>query len=328
MDEDYYKTLNIARGASEAEIQKAYREMARKYHPDLNPDDKSAKEKFQQVQRAFEVLNDPKKREMYDRYGSAFESGAGASRPGPQGSTYRWSAGPEGATSYEDLDLGQFFREGSAGGNAGGGGFGDFFRQFTRSAGGPAASGRGAQARRGEDVHHEATIPFQTAIEGGEVELRVGQKNGAVETLSIKIPPGMENGKKIRLRGQGEPASRRGAAGDLLLTIRVAPHPFFTRRGNHLELKTPITLAEAALGAKIDVPSPKGTVTVKVPPGTSSGAKLRLKGCGAAPKSGPAGDLFVEIEIVLPAAIDDESAKLVRQFAERNPQAPRGDLRW
>ena len=329
MAEDYYKTLGVSRDASPAEIQKAYRELARKYHPDLNPDDKSAKKKFQKVQAAFDVLNDPEKREMYDRYGSSFETmGAG----GPQG-THTWRAWPGGGAAGagaagagfnpEDIDFSQFF--GERFGQEGPGGLGDIFTQFRRAAG---QKGQKGGARRGSDIRHELQIPFNTAVGGGEVQIAVQRSSGKTETIAVKIPPGIEEGKRIRIRGQGEPAPRRGTPGDILLTIHVAPHPLFKRRGNDLEVRVPVTLAEAAAGAKIDIPTPRGTVALKVPAGTSSGTRLRVKGHGAAPKNGTPGDLFAEIQIVLPRGLSEADRQAIREIDGHYAQNPRTKLRW
>jgi len=319
MAEDYYKTLGVRRDASQADIQRAYRELARKYHPDLNPDDKAAKSKFQQIQNAFDVLNDPEKREMYDRYGSTFE--------GARGGAY--TGGPFGAGAggvrFEDFDLSQIFGEPFGAESAGG--FGDFFSRFRRAGGGPqraASAGR----QRGADIRHEIQIPFQTSVTGGEVQISVQRRTGKTETISVKIPPGIEDGKKIRIRGQGEPGPRHGTPGDILLTIRVAPHPVLQRRGNHLLLQLPVTLAEAALGAKVDVPTPRGTVSLRVPPGSSSGTKLRVKGHGVTPKSGPPGDLLAELQIVLPKDLDEKDREAIRELAGRHHEDPRAGLKW
>ena len=154
-----------------------------------------------------------------------------------------------------------------------------------------AKRGAAAQAKRGADLATEVEIPFTTAILGGEVQLSMRRATGETETIVVKIPVGIEEGKKIRLRGQGEPApARGGTAGDILITVRVGTHPFFSRRGNNLDVKVPVTLAEAALGAKIDIPTPKGTIVLRVPAGTSSGRKLRVKGRGVAPKGVDPGD--------------------------------------
>lgn len=318
MPEDYYQILGVRRDASQAEIQKAYRELARKYHPDMNPGDKDAKKKFQRIQNAFEVLNDPKKREMYDRYGSSFETfGAGGSRGGTT-----WSTGPSGGFAFEDIDLSQFFGE-----RFGGAGIdlGEIFNQFRRGA--STRSRTSTRQRRGADLEHEITIPFTTAVTGGEVELSVPRPSGRYETIAVKIPPGIEEGKRIRLRGQGEPVEG-GLAGDLLLTVHVEPHPWFQRKGNDLIVRVPVTLAEAALGAKVDIPTPKGTVTLQVPPGTSSGQKLRVRGYGVAPRTGTPGDLLAEIQIVLPKTLDESERDAIRQIDRRHPLDPRANLRW
>jgi DnaJ-class molecular chaperone len=325
MAEDYYKTLGVPKNASQAEIQKAYRELARKYHPDLNPDDRDARRKFQQVQTAFEVLNDPEKREMYDRYGSSFETrGAGGPHGGPWGGgAGGFGAGPGGFT-VEDVDLGELFGGGFEA--EGAGGLGDIFRHFTRGA--RARGRRAAAPRRGRDLVHEMEVPLQTAVAGGELQIAVEQPGGKRKTLSVKIPAGIEDGKKIRLRGQGEPGPGGGPPGDVLIRVRIAPHPFFQRQGNDLVVRVPVTLAEAALGAKIDVPTPKGTVTLTIPPGTSSGRKLRVRGHGVAPRSGPPGDLLAEIQIALPKTLADEDREAIREIDRRNPLDPRSKLRW
>jgi len=324
MAEDYYKTLGVSRNASPDEIQKAYRDMARKYHPDLNPDDDSAKKKFQQIQTAFDVLNDSSKRELYDRYGSSFESmSAGAPGGGPRSGA--WTA--QGGGGVEDVDFSQFFGErfGSREHPAAGG-FGDIFSQFTRAG---AGQRRRRTARRGRDIHSELHVPFQTAVSGGEMHLSVHRGEGKVETISVQIPPGIEDGQKMRLRGQGEPLPEGGGhAGDILLTIRVAPHPYFTRRGKNLYVKLPLLVSEAMLGAKVDVPTPTGTVSLKVPPGTSGGTRLRIKGHGIKPKSGGAGDLFAEVQIVLPKKIDESGRKLAEKLSQYEPADPRRELRW
>ena len=314
---DYYKTLGVARNASPADIQKAYRELARKHHPDMNPDNPKAVKKFQEIQAAFDVLNNPEKREMYDRYGSSFET---MGQGGPQSAS--WRAGPGGDFSAEDIDFGQFFGERFG---EGGGGLGDIFSHVRRAAGRGAGA---ASRRRASDVESEVTIPFSTAVSGGEVQLGLHRQSGEVETIVVKIPPGIEDGKKMRLRGKGEPASGRGTAGDLMLTVRVAPHPFFARRGNDLLMRLPVTLGEAVAGASVDVPTPSGTVSLHVPPGTSSGKKLRIKGHGVAPKNGTKGDLLAEVLIVLPAKMTEEDRETIRQIDSRYPSNPRQTLRW
>ena len=172
------------------------------------------------------------------------------------------------------------------------------------------------------------TIPFATAISGGEVQLSLRRQTGETETIVVKIPPGIEDGKKMRLRGKGEPASGRGTAGDLMLTVHIAPHPFFARRGNDLLVRLPVTLGEAVAGATVDVPTPSGTVSLHIPPGTSSGKKLRIKGHGVAPKSGTKGDLLAEVQIVLPANLTEADRETIRQIDGQTPSNPRQALRW
>ncbi|MHB0961376.1 MAG: DnaJ C-terminal domain-containing protein [Pirellulaceae bacterium] len=315
MEEDYYKVLGVKRDASQKDIQRAYRDLARKLHPDMNPGDAKAKEKFQRVQQAYDVLNDPEKREMYDRYGSSFQSaGAGG---GP-----RYSQQHPGAGGFDEFDFSQLF------GGRGSEGFADIFRQFSggQTQGRRRASERPAE--RGGNLHHELEIPFRTAIIGGEVALHVRRPTGKTEAISVRIPAGIEDGRKIRLREQGELALGGGKPGDLLITVRVQPHPHFRRRGNDLEVMVPVTLAEAALGAKVEVPTPKGVITLTVPPGSSGGRRLRIKGHGIASEKGPTGDLFAELRIVLPKMIDEESAEQIRAFDQRYPLNPRADLQW
>lgn len=325
MAEDYYNILGVPRNASQADIQKAYRELARKHHPDMNPDDKTAKKKFQKVQAAFDVLNSPEKRKKYDRYGSAFES---MGESGPQGAS-PWSpgAGGAGAAGFEDIDLSQIF--GRRFGEESAGGAGDLFGQFRRAAGKFRRSGGGGSApKRGGDLTQELQIPFATAVTGGRVQVAVQRPGGRSETLEVKIPVGIEDGKKIRIRGHGQPAPRGGTPGDILLTIRILPHPYFHRRCNQLHVRVPVTLAEAAMGAKVDVPTPQGVVTLRVPPGASSGAKLRVKGHGIVPRNGAAGDLLAEIQIVLPKQLTEADREAIREIDQHYSQNPRADLRW
>ena len=167
---------------------------------------------------------------------------------------------------------------------------------------------------RGADVRHELEVPFQSAVTGGQAQLTVQRPSGKVETITVKIPAGIGDGKVIRLRGQGEEGVGGGSSGDLLITVRVSPHPFFERRGDDLQVVVPVTLAEAALGAKVDVPTPKGLITLKVPPGTSSGKRLRVKGHGVPRRNGEAGDLLAIVQITLPETIDEESQDFFRRL--------------
>ncbi|HEY4233187.1 MAG TPA: J domain-containing protein, partial [Lacipirellulaceae bacterium] len=258
MPKDPYSTLGVQRDASSEDIQKAYRKLARKYHPDMNPDDASAKKKFQEVQSAFEVLSDPEKRQRFDQFGNADDT----MHRGPGQQKWTYSTGPQ---TYP-FDLNDVFG-GGEGDAESAGGFADLFKQFRRGAG---SQRRPAPPARGADLKHELTVPLATAVLGGEAAVSVRRVDGHVETIQLKIPAGIDDGKKIRLRGQGEPGEGGAPPGDILVTIRTSPHPFFRRTGNRLDVRVPVTLGEAALGAKIDVPTPQGTISLSVPPGTSS----------------------------------------------------------
>jgi DnaJ-class molecular chaperone len=245
---------------------------------------------------------------------------------GPGGPAWRThSAGPEGA---EEFDFGQFFG-GRFGGQGGGveSAFGDMFKQFT---GGASTGPRRGQRRtaRGADLQHQLEIPFNTSVIGGEARLNVQRPNGKVETISVKIPAGIEDGKTIRLRGQGEKGPAAGQPGDLLITVRVAPHPCYERKGNDLEVRVPVSVAEAALGAKVELPTPKGVISLKLPPRTSSGKRLRVKGHGVQGRNGQVGDLYAEVQIVLPPSLDEESTDLIRQLDRRHSFQPRAGLQW
>jgi len=326
MSEDYYKVLGVSRDASKADIEKAYRGLARKYHPDMNPDDATAKKKFQDVQKAFDVLSNPEKRELFDRYGSSFESmGAGGpgGAAGPGGATYTWT-GP----GFEGFDFSQFLGE-----RYGGGGENPFGNMFSGGGAGAGTRGRSRSRSRerhvrGSDILHELKVPFTTAVVGGQAQLSVKRADGRIETISVKIPPGIEDGKKIRLRGQGESSpTGDGESGDILITVRVSPHPSYTRCGNNLEVRVPVTVAEAALGAKIDLPTPHGTIKLSVPPGSSSGTRLRVKGFGIRNAEGQ-GDLLADVQIVLPEKIEGETRDLIVKLAAQKTEDPRRNLQW
>ena len=321
MAQDYYATLGVPRTASADEVKKAYRKLARQHHPDLNPNDPKAKEKFQEVQTAFDVLSDQKKRELYDRYGSAYESmGSGAHR-GSGGGARAWPGGDAGgAAGGFDVDLEDLF-----GAGGGGGGFADLFKQFNQRG---RSQQRRPQQSAGADLEHELSIPFATAILGGEAQIAVARSDGRTETIRVKIPPGIESGKKIRLRGQGEPGVNGGPAGDILIRVDVAPHPHYRRHGKRLEITVPITLDEALAGGKIELPTPHGTITLTVPPNSSSGRKLRAKGQGVKAGSGEPGDLIAELQIVLPEGLAEEDRQAMIEIARKQADNPRANLQW
>jgi DnaJ-class molecular chaperone len=306
MARDYYEVLGVAKGASDNDIKKAYRKLARQYHPDRNPGDKQAEGRFKEVQDAYDILSDKQKREQYDRFGfvgpGAMPGGGGGGAPG--GFHFNWGNAQGGATQQidpEDLQdiLSRF------------GGFPGF-----GGAAGPRP-GRGNTRRRAAapppDEVPEVTIPFEIAANGGSVALDV---NGT--HIDVKIPAGVADGQTIRLRGQGPGGE------DIYVKLRVNPHTYFRREGNDIILEVPLSVAEAALGATVDVPTLDGQrLGVKVPAGTSSGNRLRLRGRGI-----KGGDQYIEIKIVVPAAKDARSRELIEEFARLNPQDPRAGLPW
>jgi len=319
-DRDYYEVLGVARDASADAIKKAYRKMARKYHPDVNPGDKTAEKNFKEVQQAYDVLSDPEKRALYDRYGAAGFEGMAAA--GPRASASEWTS-RFGQPGGETVDFTEFFGSfGQGHGAEGGGGAGIFEDLIGRMRG-----GRAARPRAGHDVEAHLTIPFLTAVQGGETTVELQRGDGKRESLVVKIPPGVDTGSKLRLKGRGEPGPKGAPAGDLTIVLSVAPHPYFQRDGRDLLVEVPLSVSEALLGASIEVPSLDGMKTMKIPPGASSGQKLRLKGQGVPASGGkPQGDLFVVVKIVVPKNLDEESKELIAKFAERNPQRPRAGL--
>ncbi|HZT79461.1 MAG TPA: J domain-containing protein [Gemmataceae bacterium] len=311
MPRDYYEVLGVARGASEEDIKKAYRSLARKYHPDRNPGDKQAEARFKEVQEAYDVLSDKDKRQQYDRFGHAGPGGFGG---GPGAGGFQWSgfgggAGPGGFRfeSVNPEEAADVLRNLFGGGFAGAE---DLFAAGPRPRDGTR---RRRAAPEPREVEAEVNIPFLTAANGGTVTLRIDGRE-----LDVKVPAGVEDGKKLRLRGQAP------GGGDLLVKLNVQPHPYFRREGKDVVLEVPLSLAEAVLGAKVDVPTLDGTkLTVKVPPGASSGTRLRLRGKGIA-----GGDQYIEVKVAVPAPKDDRSRELIEEFARLNPQAPRAGLGW
>lgn len=324
IDKDFYSILGVSKDASDADIKKAYRKLARQYHPDQNQGDAEAERKFKDITEANSVLSDPEERKQYDAI-RAMGSGARFTAGGPS------AAG--GSANFEDL-FGDIFSGGggrrrttySTGGPAGG--FEDLFSQFGGPAGGyggGAFGGGGFQAppARGEDIRTETTIPFRSAVQGTTVKLRRG--NG--QETTVRVPPGVRDGQKLKIAGKGHTGP--GGAGDLYVTVHVRPHPFFTRvpGSDDVEVTVPVTFPEAALGATIEVPTLDGTpVKLKVPAGTSSGRRFRVKGRGVATPKG-AGHLIVTVEVHVPRHLDEQAAAAVRAFAEATAdQHPRAEL--
>ena len=314
MAADFYAVLGVSKGASVEEIRKAYKKLSRDNHPDRKPDDAAASEKFKQVQEAWDVLGDEKKRQQYDQYGTTF---------GPNGPQFRGSQQPGGGGG--PVDLGDLFGNGQVD-------LGDLFGNMFGGGGGGQSpygrqGGRKQRAAKGEDISAEIEIPFAVAAEGGSHEVQLS-RSGQVDRLNVKIPAGVGSGSVIRLGGQGQAGRGGGPAGDLLVTIKVAPHPYFRREGSDLFVDVPISVSEAALGAKVEVPTlSEGRMMVTIPAGTSSGAKLRLRGKGVLDhKTKERGELYVTIKLMLPPKLDAQTRALFEQIAAAAPYDPRTDL--
>jgi molecular chaperone DnaJ len=399
---DYYETLGVKKSASADDIRKAFRKLARKYHPDVNPGDKAAEEKFKALSEANDVLSDPKKRKIYDQVGfysdnidpAAAEAyaRAGATRAGgfpggfPGGQA---EAGSQGVHfDFGGFDFSDMF-EGGRGRRtgAGAGGFRDIFSGMFGGRGGAAAAQEGPEP--GSDLEYQVNVPFWTAIRGGVMRLnitrhdtcsnchgqgfiespgkcpecngtgQVTQTGGRMkfnvtcprchgtgknlttcpvchgegtiertEPLEVRIKPGTRDGQRIRIAGKGNAGFQAGPAGDLYVIIRAGTHPIFRREGDDIYLTVPVTASEAALGAKIEVPTIDGRAMLKIPPGTQSDQKLRLreKGVPSATKDGVRGDEIVEVKVTVPMPHDERTKELLRELAKLNPEDPRVDL--
>jgi molecular chaperone DnaJ len=389
---DYYETLGVPRGASADEVRKAYRKLARKYHPDLNPGDKSAEERFKNVQEAYDVLSDNRKRQMYDQYGFYSETGFAGPPPGsgPGGR-------PQPNMDFGGFDFSDFFggaAPGAGGGpgaggrrteTSGGGRFGDLFSQFFGRGGADPQ----VHAESGSDLEYALDIDFWQAIKGtqqrvvitrydgcttcrgtgqsGAAEVscpqcrgtgNVTQMAGAMrfnitcprcggagklrnacptcggdgrlarqETVEIRIPPGARSGSRLRVAGKGNAGTMGAPPGDLYITTRVEDHPFFHRDGDNIEIRVPVTVWEAALGAKIEVPTIDGRTLLKIPHGTKNGQRFRLREKGVAnSRTGERGDQIVEVAIQAPDPRDERTRELLRELAKLNPEDPRAEM--
>ncbi|WP_300543479.1 DnaJ C-terminal domain-containing protein [Maricaulis sp.] len=275
--DDPYKTLGVAKTASAEEIRKAYRKLAKELHPDANPGDKQAEERFKQVSQAFKLLSDPEKRAEYDAAARAGFAGMGMGGAGAAGGRKPFN-----------------FRQG----RHRGGGFDDFGDIFSDLFTDFNAQSRQPPPRKGADIRYSLTVDFMQAAGGGKhrIVLPGGRK------LEVAVPPGAADGQVLRLRGQGEPSATGGPAGDAYIEIKVAEHKYFSREGDNVRLELPISVKEAALGAKVRVPTIDGPVDLQVPPGSSSGTLLRLRGRGFAGAKGKRGDQIVRLMVTLPAS--------------------------
>ena len=399
---DFYELLGVKKSASAEDIRKAFRKLARKYHPDVNPGDKSAEEKFKAISEANDVLSDPKKRKIYDQVGfysdnidpataEAYARAGGGAR-GPSGFPGGFPGGqPGGGPHGVPFDFGGFdfsdFAEGAGQGARGtGGSFRDIFS-------GIFGGGRGAAEPEGpepgSDLEYQVNVPFWTAIRGGVMKLNITRRetcnhchgSGSIEAtgkcpqcggsgqitqtggrmkfnvvcprchgtgknlstcptchgegtvertepLDVRIKAGTRDGQRIRIAGKGNAGFHGGTAGDLYVIIRTEEHPVFRRDGDDIYLTVPVTATEAALGAKVEVPTIDGRTLLKIPPGTQSGQKLRLreKGVPSATKDGARGDEIVEVKVTVPLPKDEKTKELLRELAKLNPENPRAEL--
>ena len=294
MPRDPYDILGVPRSATPEQIREAHRKLAKKFHPDLNKT-AEAGAKFKEIQEAYDLLSDAQKRKQFDQFGHAGPSMGGA----PGGAQAGW--GNVDASTFEEI-------------------FGDFMGGGARRAG-----GRRGGARAGEDLESRITVDFMTAALGGVRHVSL-ESGGQPISLDVRIPPGIESGGDLRLRGKGGEGMGGGPAGDLVLHISVAPHPWFRREGLDVIVEVPISIAECALGTSVEVPLLEGTATLRVPAGTASGKRLRLKGKGVAAK-GDTGDLYAVIRVEAPKALNDEDRAALERMKATEPD-PRADAPW
>ncbi len=406
-DKDYYGVLGVKKSASTDDIRKAFRKLARKYHPDVNPGDKSAEEKFKTLSEANDVLSDPKKRKIYDQLGfysdnidpaTADAYARGGGQPGASDFSGGFPGGgraPGGGPSNVDFggfDFSDLFEGARSGGRrssggSGGGGFKDIFSNIFTGGGRGESVAEGPEP--GSDLEYQVNVPFWTAIRGGVMKLNIARRDvcaschgngyteapgecpqchgkgtieqtggrmkfnvtcprchgtgknistcpdchgeGSIERtdpLEIRIKAGTRDGQRIRIPGKGNAGLRGGGVGDLYVIIRIDPHPIFSREGDDIYITVPVTVVEAALGSKIEVPTIDGRSMLKIPPGTQSGQKLRLreKGVPSATKDGVRGDEIVEVKISVPMPRDEKTKELLREIAKLNPEDPREEL--
>ncbi|MDO4258150.1 MAG: J domain-containing protein [Actinomycetaceae bacterium] len=336
LTKDFYATLGVAKDADDATIKKAYRKLARKWHPDQNPGDAKAEEKFKEIGEAYAILSDPTQRQQYDALrtmaggGARFSAGSGGAGAGgfedlfgsmfsgQGGSRVRFSTpGGAGQADYDDL-LSGLFGGGfagagpGAGGRPGGPGFGGGgFGAGFNPAFGDGPYGAAPSPEKGRDLRASTTLDFRRSLSGATVKMTVDGRS-----LKTRIPAGVKDGQKIRLRGKGKPGLHGGEAGDLVITVHVTPHPVFTRQDDDLRITVPVTFAEAALGAKIEVPLfSGGTTSLKVPAGTTSGEVLRIHKEGVSTRE-HTGDLLVEIQVDVPTRLNREQKQAVEALAE------------
>jgi len=309
---DPYQELGVSRTASADEIRKAFRKLAKQNHPDTNPDNKEAEERFKRVSAAFDIVGDPEKRKKFDA--GEIDGDGRETAQGFAGGQGPWGAGPGGfqrrgggtyqSETFEGVDLGDILGEMFGGGRAGqrrggaGGGFGDF-------------------SQRGADVRAKLDIDLEDAIRGGKK--RIAFSDG--RTIDVTIPKGAQEGQTLRLKGQGQPG--RSGPGDAFIELSILPHPIFRQEGELLVMDVPVTVYDAVLGGKVEAPTPDGPVTLTVPKGANTGTRLRLKGRGLADSHGKRGDLFARLAVVLPDVPDEELTTFAEAWRQKHPYTPR-----
>lgn len=326
---DYYQILGLSRGAPEEEIKRAYRRLAKQYHPDVNKGDRTAEEKFKEISEAYSVLSDPEKKKQYDMFGSGAFHGGFDSSEGFQGFRWQTSDRPGGAKCYTYTTDGLGGVEWPDLGNLGDI-FGDLFGfgGFTRPSSKRRSKGRyteyeGPQPKDGGDTYTNLEISFEEAVSGTETRMSI-QRDDKVDRITVKIPAGVDNGSKVRVKGKGHPGINGGRPGDLYLNIRVRPHKTFWREGADIYCEVPISIYESIFGGKITVPTLSGSATMTVPPGTSGGQKFRLKGKGAPLiGKGGKGDQYVIVNVVPPKEMEPETRKILEELSRRSPYNPR-----
>lgn len=303
---DPYEILGVSRSASQDEIKRNYRRLAKKHHPDRNPNDKSATERFKEVQAAYEVLGDPERRAQFDQFGVG----------GPAPNFNTWGAG--GASPFEGANVD----------------FGDdlssIFEQFFRRSSSRATGRRRTRQPKpkGADFELDLVLGFMEAVNGAARDVVITDPDGKTkrQTISVRIPAGVTDGQRIRVRGKG--GAGPGGAGDILIRCRITTHPYFKRDGADVSIEVPLTIAEASLGAKVEVPTLDGGSVVTIPPGTSSGARLRLRGKGVKSAQGSAGDLYVVTRVAVPKDPSPRAKELIEELARELNQRPRDGLGW
>ncbi|MGD9540241.1 DnaJ C-terminal domain-containing protein [Methylocystis sp.] len=321
---DPYDVLGVAKTAGPAEIKKAYRQLAKKFHPDRNKDDAKAKERFAEINSAYEIVGDETKKAQFDKGEigpdgkprfTGFEGFGAGGGPGGFNRGWRTGGGAPGGDQHYEFHFGNE-APGGRGGFDPSDLFADLFGASGRRRGAP-------QPTRGDDVVATATAPLETVAHGGSA--RVILPSG--RTLEVKIPAGIEDGQQIRLRGQGQPGAMGGEPGDAIVTVKVAPHPYFKLDGRDLRLELPVTIYEAALGGRIETPTLDGKVELTIPPHSNSGRVLRLRGKGLPASDGKiAGDLYVSLKIMLPEASSADLDARMREWRDAQPYDPRAKM--